>query len=323
MSKASLDATHALENGHAPLAIDVAQSAAERGDADALLLLAQWHLVGHPFPRDLRTARAFLRKATLAGSEDAALTEAALTANGTGAAPNWSEALSLLNDAAGSFGGPAADDLALLLQMDLDGQGCPKSLPEPESLGRNYTVLRWKQMFSPQECAHIAMSARDLLAPSIIADPRTGRNIAHPIRTSSAAVIGPTRESLPIQAMLRRIAKATGTHVQQGEPLSVLHYAPGQEYREHMDTLPGESNQRLATALIYLNSGYRGGETRFAEENITIAGGGGDMIAFSNITANGSPDPKSRHAGAPVLQGAKWMATRWIRTHAFDVWHSA
>lgn len=154
-----------------------------------------------------------------------------------------------------------------------------------------------------------------------MADPRTGRLIDHPIRNSSAAPIGPTRESLPVQAILRRIAAASATHVTQGESLTVLHYAPGQQYREHLDTLPHVANQRTATMIIYLNEGYVGGETRFPELGITIKARTGDALFFRNLTAAGTPDPRCRHAGLPVTAGTKWVATRWIRAAPFDVWN--
>ncbi len=323
MTQASERAQAALDSGRQQDAVAIAQDAAAGGDGECLAMLARWRLIGSPLPRDLPEARRLLRAATVAGSQDAALMEAALTANGTGAPQDWSGAMTILREAAERHGGAAADDLALLSRMDIDAEGYPVSLPEPERLGSGYQVRRWRQFLTPEECAHLAMSVRDLLAPSIVADPRTGRAIPHPIRTSSAAVVGPTRETLPLQALMRRLAAATGTRVEQGEPLNVLHYAPGQEYREHMDTLPHVSNQRTVTALIYLNTGYLGGETRFPQQNLSVAGGGGDMAAFDNTLPDGSPDPRSRHAGAPVRQGTKWAATRWIRAQPFDVWNPA
>lgn len=313
---AALDAARTLD------AIAIAQDAGVAGDPDALCLLAQWRLIGHPLTRDLPEARRLLAAAREAGSLDGALIEIALTANGTGADADWPGAVTLLRSAARQHGSPFAEDLALLAAMDIDGHGFPSAIPDPEWLGRDCRVRRWRAFFAPAECAHIAMSVRGLLAPSSVADPRTGRLIAHPIRTSSAAVVGPTRETLPIQALMRRIAAATGTQVAQGEPLSILHYAPGQQYREHLDTLPAEPNQRILTAIVYLNSGYQGGETVFPQQGLSIAGGGGDMIVFDNVTDDGRPDPRSRHAGLPIRQGAKWAATRWIRAKALDVWNA-
>lgn len=322
MTEATEQALAALDVARTQEALAIAQDAGAAGDADALCLLAQWRLTGHPLPRDLPEARRLLTAAREAGSLDGALIEIALTANGTGAAPDWAGAVSLLRNAATRYGTPFAEDLALLQAMDINEHGAPNTTPDAELLGQGYRVRRWRSFFSPAECAHVAISVRDLLAPSSVADPRTGRLIAHPIRTSSAAVVGPTRETLPIQALLRRIAAATGTEVMQGEPLSILHYAPGQQYREHLDTLPAEPNQRILTAIIYLNSGYQGGETLFPEQGLAIAGGGGDMIVFDNVRADGAADPRSRHAGLPIRQGAKWAATRWIRARPLDIWNT-
>lgn len=320
MSKASQIALDLLAAGRSEEAVAVTEKAAREGDADAIMLLAQWRLTGFPLARDLPAARTLLRRAASHGQQDAALTEVALTANGTGGAREWQEALTLLQRAASRGSTYAATHLALLSAMDLDAQGAPRSLPEPTVLAAAPLVRHWRGLLTREECAHIATSVLDLLEPSMVADPRTGRQVAHPVRQSSAAVIGPTRESLPIQAIQARIAAATGTAVAQGEPLSVLHYAPGQQYLPHMDTLPQETNQRISTVLIYLNEGYVGGDTHFPASGLTVAGRLGDVIAFSNVRADGSPDTASRHAGLPVQRGTKWLATRWIRQAPLDIW---
>ena len=320
MSDASEAAMASLGAGHADRAIVAAEAAARDGDPDALHLLAQWRLIGAPLRRDLVAARSLLRAAAAAGHEQAALDEVALVANGSGGEPDWAAAAALLEQAARRHGGEAARQLALLERMQLDGAGNPLRLPEPQRLGDRPEVTHWRGLLTPEECAEVAMSVRDILEPSVVSDPATGRPIAHPVRTSSAAIVGPTRETLPIQAILRRVAAVTTTDVQQGEPLSVLHYAPGQQYRPHMDALPHEPNQRVITVIIYLNEGYAGGETHFPESGISVSGRGGDAIGFGNVLADHRPDPASRHAGLPVRQGAKWVATRWIRARRFDPW---
>lgn len=321
MSQASEQAAALLGAGRSGEAIAVAGAAAARGDADAMHLVAIWRLAGDPLPRDLAEACNLLRRATEAGHADAALIEVALTANGTGAKPDWALARARLEAAAKAHGGAAADDLALLSTMEIDDAGRPLRLPEREIVNAAPAIARWRGLLTPAECAHVAMTVRDILGPSMVADPATGRLIAHPVRTSSAAQIGPTRESLPIAAILMRLATISGSDVACGEPLTVLHYAPGQQYRPHMDTLPGEANQRVATVFITLNEGYAGGETVFPVAGVTLAGGGGDAVMWSNVRPDGTPDPASRHAGQPVRHGAKWAATRWIRARPLDVWN--
>lgn len=324
MASSALEhADRLLNAGQRDAAISLVRRGAQSGDGDALFRLAVWHLVGDPLPRDLGAARAWLRQAVEAGQADAALMEVALIANGTGGPSDWAEARRRLEQAAARWGGEAHVQAELLARMDIDALGMPGHLPEPVTLARAPLVRQWKGLLTQDECAHIATSVLDLLAPSTVADPRTGRQMAHPVRRSSAAVIGPTRETLPIQAIQRRVALATGTQVRQGEPLAVLHYAPGQEYLPHLDTLPQEPNQRTMTVLLYLNAGYAGGQTHFPVSGLTVAASLGDAVAFSNVLPDGSPDPASRHAGLPVHKGVKWMATRWIRASPLDVWSAA
>ncbi|GAB7555250.1 hypothetical protein NRB_47650 [Novosphingobium sp. 11B] len=320
MSRDVERAFEALQQGRRDEAVALVQGAAAQRDRDALMTLAQWHMVGDLMPRDISAARKYLHAAVEAEHADAALVEAALTANGSGSDRDWKAALKMLRNAAKYHGGIAAEHLSLLSRMDLDEAGGPAKIPEHDLLGRDFQVRRWRQFLSPEECAHVAMSAQDLLEPSVVADPRTGRSIPHPVRTSSAAILGPTRETLPLQAILQRIASVTQTDIAQGEPLSVLHYMNGQEYREHLDVLPHEQNQRILTAILYLNEGYAGGETRFPEQGLSIRGRGGDLIVFCNLLPDRSPDVRSRHCGTPVTQGVKWAATRWIRQSPMDVW---
>lgn len=320
MSQASEHAAKLLAQGQTEAAIAAADTAATRGDPDALALVGTWQLIGHPLPRNLPRARQTLGLAAKAGNEWAALTEIALTGNGTGGPADWSSALSMLREAASRFQS-AADHLALIEAMDIDSEGYPAHQSRGDLLSDTPEVRLHRGLFTPAECAHIALSAQDLLEPSQVADPATGRLIAHPIRSSDAAVIGPTRESLPIQALQKRIAAFAGHPVENGESLTVLRYIPGQEYRRHLDTLPHTANQRSATVIVYLNEGYVGGETYFNELDLTVAGKGGDALFFSNLDDSGQPEPRSAHAGLPVRQGAKWVATRWIRAAPHDVWN--
>jgi prolyl 4-hydroxylase len=305
-----------IAQGQAKAAVEALVAA---GSAEAWAELATIYLAGEHVRRDLAIARLYLRRAVHIGHVDAALTEIALTANGSGSPANWAEAISLLRIAA-QTDPIASQQLQVLALMDLDSEGRPVSLPPAKQLSTKPLIKAWGSFLTPYECGLIAQTAQGSLEPSLVADPRTGKLISHPIRTSSAALIGPTRESLPIQAILKRIAAVTDTDVRQGESLTVLHYAPGQQYRMHMDALPNTANQRVATMILYLNEGYNGGETQFEANGVTFTPKAGDALFFENTAPNGQPDPASRHAGLPVTAGAKWVATRWIRARSFDVW---
>lgn len=291
----------------------------DAGDVDAMAALAGWLLVGSLVPRDLAAARALLARAAAIGHVDAALMEVAFTANGSGGRPDWPAALRLLERAAVTD--PlAAEQLALVRAMVLTPDGGPSQVPDGLSLSETPEVRRFPALFTRAECAHVATVAAALMEPSTIVDPETGRHRPDPVRTSEGAVIGPAREDLVIHALNRRIAAVTNTPLENGEPLIVLRYAPGQEYRLHHDGLPRAGNQRRWTMLVYLNQGYGGGETRFNAGGLTVRGQGGDGLLFRNADDDGAIDPASRHAGLPVTTGSKWLCTRWIRERAYDPW---
>ena len=105
--------------------------------------------------------------------------------------------------------------------------------------------------------------------------------------------------------------------MEQGEPLQVLRYRPGQQYRNHYDAIAGLDNQRALTMLVYLNDAYQGGETRFVRTGLAVRGRKGDALLFRNILPDGRPDPMSEHAGLPVVSGTKLIASRWIRERPF------
>jgi len=319
----SLDATvEALTSrGRTADAVCLVEQRAAMGEADALYLLAVWLLVGSPLARDLPRAMATLHAAAAAGHKDAAMMAVALVGNGAADSPNWPRACKLLRESADKGNEIAQHHCALLEAMTLTGSGDPEHLPQAEILSDSPRIFRLPKLLTPAECEHLAMSSADLLQPAVVFDPATNRMVHHPVRTSDNAVIGPTRESLVVQAILRRVAAATGTDVHQGEQVSLLRYSPGQQYRPHLDAITGSANQRIKTVLLYLNEGFAGGETRFDQLGIEVVARGGDALVFDNVLEDGRPDPRVRHAGLPVRAGVKWVATRWIRAAPYSPWN--
>lgn len=309
-----------LAAGNRSRAIALIEQAAAAGHGDALFTLAIWLLAGDPTPRDLPRARTVLRRCVEAGHRDAPLIEIAMVATGAGAPADWPCALALL-DRAAKHDAAAAEHLALVRTMRLTSTGDPVTLPAPEQLSTAPDVRRFARLLSAAECAHIAQWTESMLQPAVVIDPNTGRTMVHPIRTSDGTAISPARETLVIHAITRRLAAASGSSTEQGEPLAVLRYAPGQQYRPHLDSITGTANQRIRTVLVYLNDGYGGGETVFGATGLKIAPRMGDAIVFSNVLPDGRIDQRSIHAGLPVTHGIKRLATRWIRAAPYDAWN--
>jgi prolyl 4-hydroxylase len=106
------------------------------------------------------------------------------------------------------------------------------------------------------------------------------------------------------------------------EPMMLYRYVKGQQYKWHFDFVTPSNEQALneinffgqrdETKIIYLNEGFEGGETSFKYWEVTAKPKLGKLVQFNNIL-NGQVDKESVHAGKPVTQGVKWIATLWTR----------
>lgn len=307
---------HALSAGDARAAYDFLTIKAASGDGGASFELGIAFLEGRWLRRDLIRSREFFFDAAQRGVSAAAAIASAFAAVGVGEARNWGVALEWLCSAAKSD--PLlAREHALLSAMALQANGDPHSLPSPELVSSDPGIYWFRQFLTPDECALLIDKARPFLSPSVIIDPATGLARPDPIRTSHNAIFPWVDETPFVHAINRRIAMASNSAVECGEPLQVLHYEEGQEYRRHSDALTGQANQRIMTALIYLNDSYVGGETAFPELGISLRGENGDLLLFRNTLSDGHIHPKAVHIGRPVIAGEKWLASRWIRQLPF------
>jgi prolyl 4-hydroxylase len=295
------------------------QRALLQGDAAAAFELAEWRLSGHFVRRDLDMARELFGRAAALGRADAAPIHIAMLANGAGGAlRRWSDALARLR-AASRRDHWAARQVKLIEAMPLRDDGEPSTTLAGQELRSSPRVARFPGFLTPAECAYLIDRAGPLLQPAVIVDPVTGALLPNRIRTSKAAAFPFIQEDPAIHAINRRIAAATGTTYEQGEPLQVLSYAPGQEYKLHSDALPPGSNQRILTFLVYLNDNYAGGETEFPDLGVSHRGGTGDGLLFVNVDGEGRLEPRARHAGLPIRSGCKWLLSKWIREHPLDL----
>jgi prolyl 4-hydroxylase len=302
--------------GEVDQAVRLLTGPAAANDRDALALLAEWRLGGSLIRRDLKAARELFGRSAQLGHDQAVSIHEAFLAGGIGGPRDWAGALASLRRRAGKSR-EASAELELLEAMNLSADGEPLPLPEQESLSEQPRASCIRGLLSAAECAFLAERAKPRLGPSVVIDPRSGRQLLNPIRTSDGMSFPYVAETPAIHALNRRIAAASGTQTAQGEPLQVLRYRPGQEYRTHSDAVTGEPNQRVLTVLVYLNRGYEGGETRFVRTGLTFKGEPGDALLFWNVDREGRPDPLAAHAGLPVRSGEKLIASRWIRAAPF------
>ena len=283
---------------------------AAAGDADAQNKAGELSLRGMAGPVDLEQSNRWIGKAAAQGQTDALRTAAYFTAAGIGCTANPAKALAMLNAL-------APNDRFVAVQLAfLDHVQCEAKLATAERklISADPHIELIVGLFSPAECRYLQLLAQPWLEPAMIY-ATTGEGMRDPHRDSDNMVIAPTTEDLVVQAINRTIAAASVTRMRWGEPLHILRYAPGQQYRPHHDAhaYPQVEKRRVATALLYLNDAYEGGETNFPELGISVRGGVGDLLIFHNLDADKMPDMRMVHAGLPITSGEKWLATRWIQ----------
>jgi prolyl 4-hydroxylase len=125
-----------------------------------------------------------------------------------------------------------------------------------------------------------------------------------------------------------RIAELTSYPLENGEPIQVLNYGPGAEYKPHFDYFnpadPGNhqvlsmGGQRIATLIMYLNDVESGGSTVFPDIGLDVLPKRGNAVFFAYADAEGRLDSRTLHGGSPVAAGEKWIATKWFRQRAYE-----
>jgi prolyl 4-hydroxylase len=298
-----------LQSGRVAEALPLIRQRVAADDPLALNLLAEMTWNGM-VAQDPVGARSLFERAAVRGHRDAAKRVTNLLASGVSGARDWRAARARL-------AGEARTDAtrrgasALLDAMDLDADGDPAVVPSGETLSERPFVRLFRRALTPAECRYLLDVATPNYRPSTVYDAQR-RLVRDPIRTSDCSTIHWLIEDPAIHALNRRLARISAMAVENGEAGEVLRYGAGQEYRPHLDFVRASDNQRVMTALVYLNDEYAGGETEFTKTGLRVRGQVGDVLVFANALPDRSADPLSEHAGRPVTQGTKFIYSRWI-----------
>ena len=187
-------------------------------------------------------------------------------------------------------------------------------------------IALFGNLLSAQECEQLIEASRHRLERSTVVNAETGEYDVHADRTSAGTHF--ERGETPLVARIeKRLGELIGCPVDNGEPLQVLHYLPGDEYKPHYDyfdaSQPGGERvlamggQRIATVVMYLNDVEAGGSTVFPALGLEVLPRRGSAVYFVNASASGEVDPRTLHGGSPVVAGEKWIATKWLRQRRY------
>ena len=190
---------------------------------------------------------------------------------------------------------------------------------------RHPRVVVFGGLLSDEECDTLIERAQPRMARSETVQTDTGGSEVNTARTSRGMFF--EREENAVCARVElRIARLLDWPIENGEGLQVLHYLPGAEYQPHHDyfdpakagtpTIVARGGQRVGTVVMYLNTPLKGGSTTFPDVGLEVAPVKGNAVFFSYDRPH--PSTKTLHGGAPVLEGEKWVATKWLREGRFE-----
>jgi len=187
------------------------------------------------------------------------------------------------------------------------------------------TIVILGDLLSHDECDALIEAARPSMARSKVLDMDNAESKVDSARTSNGTYFerGQNEVLARIEA---RIARLVSWPVENGEGIQVLQYGPGAEYKPHYDYFdprePGTATilergggQRVATVVMYLSEPTRGGGTLFPDVGFEVGPKKGQGVFFTYDRPH--PSSRSLHGGSPVVEGEKWIATKWLREGEF------
>lgn len=186
-------------------------------------------------------------------------------------------------------------------------------------------IVVFGNLLGGDECDAMIALAAARLARSETVQTGTGGTEVNEARTSEGMFFGRGEHALCAR-IETRIAALLRWPVDNGEGLQVLRYRPGAEYKPHYDyfdpAAPGtpailrRGGQRVGTLIMYLNDPPAGGATIFPDIGLDVAPVKGHAVFFSYDRP--MPSTGTLHGGAPVIEGEKWVATKWLRQGYFE-----
>ncbi|MBB3192771.1 2OG-Fe(II) oxygenase [Roseateles terrae] len=185
-------------------------------------------------------------------------------------------------------------------------------------------VVVFGGLLTDEECDAIVTAAGARLARSeTVASQKEGSEV-NAARTSEGMFFE-RGESEVVARIEARIAALVNWPLRNGEGLQVLRYRTGAEYQPHYDyfdprhasskAILQRGGQRVGTLVMYLNTPTRGGATVFPDVKLDVMAQKGNAVFFSYDRPE--PGTLTLHGGAPVMEGEKWVATKWLRQGEF------
>ena len=170
---------------------------------------------------------------------------------------------------------------------------------------------------TPDECRRFITMIDVVARPSELHETAYIENF----RTSSSGNFHPKDPF--VKGVSDRIDALLGMPAILGEAIQGQRYLPGQEFKPHNDWFYTDQaywkeerkrgGQRCWTAMAFLNKVPQGGHTHYTHVGARIEPKPGALVIWNNAKPDGTPNEDTMHAGTPVIEGSKYVLTKWYR----------
>ena len=193
-----------------------------------------------------------------------------------------------------------------------------------------YEILEVYELFSPEECEHmIHIANKKGLEVSGVSsyDENVESVIDMDSRISHQTWLDDSVD--PLMTMFADYtAELTELPVENQEQTQVVMYNVGGKFLDHYDAClddgstycdhsNGDAGERWSTFIVYLNDEFEGGNTEFPKLGFSVKPERGKGLLFWNTDENQKILQESEHRGAEILEGKKWIATKWCHFGPF------
>jgi prolyl 4-hydroxylase len=187
--------------------------------------------------------------------------------------------------------------------------------PSPGELIDSRINLRYiKAFFTSQECQHLISLAKNKFKRSKVVSNTTVNSNSD--RTSYSHYLD-RQQDLIVKNIEQRVAQTTNVSSVHIEPMQVVRYLEGQEFRPHHDWFHPDyckngGKQRRYTFFVYLNSIPEGGETVFPLLDKSFKPVEGDALFWENCTSDTDCNKDSLHQGKSPVGKIKYGLNIWV-----------
>ena len=210
--------------------------------------------------------------------------------------------------------------ILFLMGYDLNYNTREKFIIESENISMiNSNPIKFIDGFlSLSECDQLIDLANSRYITSTVYLTNSG-TVDVTARSSSCAYFKRCENDL-LKSIELKVGQMFSIDPTQIEPLQIVKYEKGQQYKYHYDYFANNTdqvnNQRVYSILVYLNDldELDGGSTHFPLYKIRTYPYKSRAICWNNLNLDGTENSLTLHAGEPILTDkTKYVLTIWTR----------